>query len=108
NRLTDNILLLRYQGETAGTLRGTREKDLSQITSGRYDIFLSDLQIWTDNFILGVGPGESPNMREGASQFKLLAHVEMSRLLSEHGLFGFIISLTLFILPVVQFIRCRQ
>lgn len=108
NRLTDNILLLRYQGETTGTLIGKREKDISLITSGRWDVFLSDLELWSEHFLFGVGPGMSSRMREGFGTDKIAAHVEVSRLLSEHGLMGFLISLIILTLPVTQFFRCQQ
>lgn len=108
NKLTDNILLLRYQGETTGTLIGKREKDISLITSGRWDVFLSDLKLWSDHFLFGAGPGMSSRMREGLGNDKIAAHVEVSRLLSEHGLMGFFISLIMLTLPVTQFFGCRQ
>lgn len=108
NKLTDNILLLRYQGETTGTLLGKREKDISLITSGRWDIFVSDVEIWSEHFLFGVGPGMSSRMREGFENAKVAAHVEISRLLSEHGLMGFFISIIMLMLPVVQFVKCPQ
>lgn len=108
NRLTDNFLLLRYQGETTSTLIGKREKDISLITSGRWDVFLSDLQLWSEHFWFGVGPGMSSRMREGFGNEKVAAHVEVSRLLSEHGLMGFFIALIMLILPVSQFFGCQQ
>jgi hypothetical protein len=39
NRITGGNLLLRYQGETQGTLDGHREKTINVITTNRYDIF---------------------------------------------------------------------
>jgi hypothetical protein len=108
NKLTNNLLLLRYQGETTGTLLGRKEKNISVITSGRWDVFLSDLEIWSDNFFFGVGPGMSSRIRESFLGERVVAHVEVSRLLSEHGLMGFFISVIMLMLPVVQFFRCRQ
>lgn len=108
NRLTDNILMLRYQGETESTLAGKREKDISLMTSGRLDVFLSDVRIWSENFWLGVGPGESSNIREERGLGKVAAHVEISRLLSEHGLMGFFISLMLLTYPFKSFLVSRR
>lgn len=86
NRLTNGLLFLRYQGETSGTFAGTKEKDLNIITSGRLDIFLGDLELWADHPITGVGVAASRYMRERMTG--VVAHVELSRLFAEHGLFG--------------------
>lgn len=86
NRLTNGLLFLRYQGETAGTYAGTKEKDLNIITSGRLDIFLGDLELWADHPITGVGVAASRYMRERMTG--VVAHVELSRLFAEHGIFG--------------------
>lgn len=93
NRLTNGLLFLRYQGETSGTFAGTKEKDLNTITSGRLDIFLGDLELWADHPITGVGVAASRYMREKMTG--VVAHVELSRLLAEHGIFGFIYFLIL-------------
>ena len=86
--LTGGLLGLRYLGETAGTIAGTKEKSLNSITTGRVDIFLEDVQLWEDSPIFGVGVGASSYMRNFSSFY--LSHVEMSRLLSEHGILGLI------------------
>ena len=95
NAITGGVLELRYAGETNATLRGTREKDLNVLTTNRYDIFKADIKIWQDYFLLGagVGAGEFLRQNEGfeyyaASSQGVAAHVELSRLLSEHGLLG--------------------
>ena len=86
NRLTDGMLLLRYQGETQGTITGTKQKSFNSITSGRFDIFMGDLELWMDQPILGVGVAASKYLRERMNG--VVAHVELSRLLAEHGIFG--------------------
>jgi hypothetical protein len=86
NTLTNGNLLLRYQGETRGTLVGSKEKTLDTFTTGRLKVAQEDFQLWYDNFILGVGCGASQFLRETTQGFA--AHVEISRLLSEHGLLG--------------------
>lgn len=88
DNLTSGLLGLRYLGETEGTLAGTKEKSIDSITTGRFNIFLEDLDIWFDHFVLGVGAGASTFMRENSQYY--LTHVELSRLLSEHGLLGLI------------------
>lgn len=73
-RFTDGALLARF--EQAGT-------------AGRDVIARYDIEIWLDNFILGVGPGIAREHRRelGHAAF---AHTEFTRLLAEHGLFGLV------------------
>ena len=93
NTITKGNLLLRYQGDTHGTLMGVREKDLNVITSGRSDMFLGDIDMFFENTLLGVGVGGSRYERRIDNG--VIAHVELSRLLAEHGIFGLIIFLVL-------------
>jgi hypothetical protein len=88
NRLTDGMLLLRYQGETQGTMAGSKQKSLNSITSGRFDILTGDIELWLDHPVFGVGAGTSKYLRERMNG--VVAHVELSRLLAEHGLLGLI------------------
>ena len=88
DNLTGGLLGLRYLGETEGTLAGTKEKSIDSITTGRFNIFMEDLGLWEENVAFGVGVGASSFLR-GGSQF-YLTHVELSRLLSEHGVMGLI------------------
>lgn len=88
DNITGNALSLRYSGETAGTAEGYREKDLNVITSNRVEIYEGDLELWASEPFWGVGVGVSKHER---SKLKgVVAHVEFSRLLAEHGLFGLI------------------
>jgi hypothetical protein len=103
NRVTDNLLLLRYLGETNSTLAGNQDKSLNLLTTGRWDIFLSDLDIWGDHFAFGVGVGESAMVRTDYGLEAVAAHVELSRLIAEHGIFGFVISLLFLFLPFYVF-----
>ena len=107
NTMTKGQLLLRYSGETYGTLQGSKEKDLSQLTTGRWDILLNDIEIWQDHFVFGAGVGQSAEIRPMYGEHKAAAHVEVSRLLSEHGLLGFIISLIYILSPVVLFFNAQ-
>jgi hypothetical protein len=100
--ITGNSLALRYSGETAGTSEGYREKDLNIVTSNRLNIFLGDLDLWYTEPILGVGVGASKYLRttvEGT-----VAHVELSRLLAEHGIFG----LLFFVIWISLFFKIRS
>lgn len=107
NTVTNGQLLLRYSGETYGTLQGVKQKDLNQLTTGRWDIFLNDIKIWQDHFVFGVGVGQSAEIRPEYGEHEIIAHVEVSRLLSEHGLMGLIISIIYISTPIVLFFKAK-
>ncbi len=88
NEVTGGSLFLRYQGETQGTLIGSKEKTLDTYTTGRVSIFLGDWETFLKNPILGVEVGESRLYREESKN--QLSHVELSRVLAEHGIVGLI------------------
>lgn len=88
NRLTDGMLLLRYQGETSGTIAGNKQKSLNVVTAGRFDILMGDMELWIDHPVFGVGAGASKYIRERMNG--VVAHVELSRLVAEHGILGLI------------------
>lgn len=89
NQITGGMLLLRYQGETAATFDGRKEKTADVLTSGRVSIFNSDIEIWLSSPFLGTGCGSSKYMRDDTFDQNVAAHIEFSRLLAEHGIFGF-------------------
>ncbi len=88
DRITGGNLVPRYKGETPGTIGGYKEKTLNVFTANRLNVFKDDLQLWIEHPVLGVGVGASYHLRENTR--RVAAHVEMSRLLSEHGLLGLI------------------
>jgi hypothetical protein len=101
NQLTGGNLLLRYQGQTEGTLAGSAEYNADKITSGRIDILTKDLELWlSDPFttIFGVGVGASSFLRDDNEE-TVASHVELSRFLAEHGLLGMIYSLFFYAIP---------
>jgi hypothetical protein len=95
DNITGGKLLLRYQGETEGTYNYGAEKDLKKMTSGRSMIFEEDLKLWSQFPILGCGVGVSRYIRGGTEDRKVSSHVELSRLLAEHGIFGLIYFISL-------------
>jgi hypothetical protein len=68
--------------------------------SGRESIFLADLIVFTQYPILGVGPGSAMEARAAIGCISISAHTEQSRMLSEHGLYGFMALLLLIINPI--------
>lgn len=86
DKITGGKLVLRYQGETAGTIAGRKEKTLNVLTSNRIQIFSDDLKLWKEYPVFGSGVGASSYLRSKTKGY--LSHVEFSRLLSEHGIPG--------------------
>ena len=79
------FLLPRINEWTGGALE---ERYSSLDTTGRRSVAESDLKIWKENPILGVGPGLSSSYRLTWYGSKVSAHTEYTRALAEHGLFG--------------------
>lgn len=105
DKITGGLLVQRYQGETPGTLAGRKEKTLNVITSNRLQIFSDDLKLWKAHPLFGVGVGASQHLR-GKSKGEQ-SHIEISRLLSEHGIPGLIFTTILLILGVSIFRQQR-
>ncbi|GAB5522684.1 MAG: O-antigen ligase family protein [Roseivirga sp.] len=101
NTISGGTLLLRYQGETRGTLVGSKEKDLNQLTTGRLEIVLRDADIWRRNPVLGVGVGNARVVGKEDYDNAKIPHVEPSRLLAEHGILGLIIILMVYCYPFI-------
>jgi hypothetical protein len=109
-RVADNItggqLLLRYKGETRGTISGKKQKDINTLTANRYDILMDDIALWSEHPVLGVGVGASSYLREKTRG--LLAHVELSRLISEHGILGIIYFIILLYSGFKIFVKSKR
>jgi len=84
------VVLPRLNSLTGGALT-TRFENTS--TTGRTEIAESDLKFWDENPILGVGVGMSMFRDFGWKA----AHTEFTRLLAEHGSFGFVALMLLLI-----------
>ena len=95
NGITGGNLLLRYQGETQGTLLG-KEKTANHISSGRLEIFEKDFELFFKYPITGVGCGISQYLRD-KEKGKVASHLELSRLFAEHGFLGAINAYMLFV-----------
>lgn len=102
NSYTNNYLLYRYQGKTERSLQTGFDNtvDIDQISSGRYSIMMSDLRMFLAYPALGVGVGYSKIERVNFGGGEgLNAHLEISRLLAEHGLPGLVLVIMIFIYP---------
>ncbi len=79
------VLTPQLDAYTNGAL-SARYRELT--TTGRTQILLSDLTIFRENWLAGVGPGQSSSVRAAYALGDIAPHTEYSRLLAEHGLFG--------------------
>jgi O-antigen ligase len=107
DQITGGNLSLRYQGETAGTAGGYRDKDLSVLTSRRSSLVEAEFEIFANNPIFGVGPGAGYDEREKYEGVRIASHTEVTRLLAEHGVFGLIVAVIFLFYPVVRIRRIK-
>ncbi|MFK5983539.1 MAG: O-antigen ligase family protein [Flavobacteriaceae bacterium] len=83
-----------------------RTKD--DVSTGRVDIFNDELEAFYENPITGIGVGKAKEYRFEKSGIVAASHNEISRMISEHGLFGIIALLILIITPLVFRINNRS
>lgn len=99
---TSGLIDKRYANQDA---RGKEKK--SQL-SGREEIIESEITYFLDNPITGIGVGMGKEMRQKSVGEAVASHNEITRMLAEHGLFGILGLLILFITPFVLYIHNRQ
>lgn len=94
------LLVFPYLNNFTGGKLQERFEDTG--TSNRSEIIYSDLEIWADNPIFGIGVGESQRYRKRYINYSAASHTELSRLISEHGTFGAFSLLLLFVMTVLN------
>ena len=95
--ITGGLILNRYAGKNA---KGVQKKDAS---AGRGAIFEAQLESFYKSPFFGIGVGNGKYKRiESNIKVTAAAHNEVSRLLEEQGLLGFIALLILLIKPLVN------
>ncbi|MNY14238.1 hypothetical protein D3C86_1474070 [compost metagenome] len=92
----------RYKGEDALG----REK--SSNFSGREELAASELQMFMESPITGIGVGKNKEYREELTGRSAASHNEITRMLAEHGLLGIVNLLILLITPFVFYLDNRQ
>lgn len=102
NEASDNKLVRRYTG--AFEQKKYDQRTLKRVTSGRSEIFLIDLEIFSDYLLTGIGPGMGTTKRiDYGYKVMVAAHIEFTRLLAEHGILGLFALLILLLSPVALY-----
>jgi hypothetical protein len=99
---TSGLINKRYANQDA---TGRTKKDR---LGGREEIMDTELKLFMDNPVTGVGAGMGKVLRKESFGMEVASHNEISRMLSEHGLFGIFGLLILFIAPFILYINNRQ
>jgi O-antigen ligase len=99
---TGGLIEKRYANQDA---RG-REKG-SKLT-GRETLIESELDMFLDNPVFGIGVGKNKEYREAESGIEAASHNEISRMLAEHGSLGLIALIILIITPLLLYINNKQ
>lgn len=99
---TSGLINKRYANEDA--LGRAKESNLS----GREEIMDAEIKLFLDHPIMGIGAGMGKELRKESLGYEIASHNEITRMLSEHGLFGILGLLILFITPFVLYINNRQ
>jgi O-Antigen ligase len=99
---TSGLIDKRYANEDA---RG-RVKE-SKLT-GREVLIESEIKMFLDNPILGIGVGKNKEYRLETTGIDAASHNEISRMLAEHGMFGVFGLLILMLTPVILYVNNKQ
>jgi O-antigen ligase len=99
---TGGLINKRYANQDA---RGREKKSK---LSGREDIMASELQMFLDNPIFGVGVGRNKEIREKETGIVAASHNEITRMMAEHGSLGLVDLMILFFTPLFLFVNNRQ
>ncbi|MWB94531.1 O-antigen ligase domain-containing protein [Flavobacterium sp. GA093] len=99
---TSGLIEKRYANQDAA---GRTKKDR---LGGREAIMDIELKTFFENPVLGIGAGMGKQVRKDNFGVNVASHNEMTRMLSEHGLFGIFDLLILLITPLLLFFNNRQ
>lgn len=99
---TGGLINKRYANEDA---RGRQKKSK---LSGRENLISSELLMFLDNPVFGVGVGKNKEIREKETGIVAASHNEITRMLAEHGSLGLLNLMILFFTPLLLFVNNRQ
>ncbi len=83
-----------------------REKE--DITTGRADLINTELEAFYKYPWTGVGVGKTKEFRIALTGRETATHNEVSRMLSEHGIFGFLALMILILAPLIYRIKDKS
>ncbi|WP_264559514.1 O-antigen ligase family protein [Flavobacterium sp. N2270] len=99
---TDGLIDKRYANQDAsGKLKQSK-------LTGRETLIESELLMFWENPITGVGVGKNKEYREEQTGILLPTHNEISRTLAEHGFLGIVCLLIIFFTPLINFIDNKR
>ncbi len=99
---TGGLIGNRYANEDAMG----REKD--DVTTGRADLLAVEIEAFKENPFFGIGIGQGKFQFREEMGITSASHNEISRMLSEHGMFGIIALLVLLVAPMVTKLNGRK
>ncbi|GLB50852.1 O-antigen ligase family protein [Neptunitalea lumnitzerae] len=97
NIVSNGLLEKRYNNQDA---LGREKEDA---LGGREELIAYELEAFNENPFLGIGVGNNKFYREDESGIEAASHNEITRLLAEHGMLGFLAFSILFITPLARF-----
>lgn len=99
---TSGLINKRYANQDA---RGRVKDDR---LGGREQVMNTEIVLFKENPMVGVGIGLGKSYREQMLGQEVASHNEITRLLSEHGMFGIFILIILLITPLILFLTNYQ
>ena len=102
NFQTNGLIEKRYTNKDhLGRLKRDKSMDRKELAKEEINLFVK-------NPIVGVGVGNGNQIREIKLGSKVNSHDELTRLLAEHGLFGFLCVLILVLTPIFLFLKSKE
>ncbi|MEL1240170.1 O-antigen ligase family protein [Flavobacterium flavipallidum] len=95
---TSGLISKRYANQD---VKGRMKNDR---LGGREQIIGTELELFKENPVMGVGIGMGKSFREQMLGQEAASHNEITRLLAEHGMFGVLILLILFVTPLILYL----
>lgn len=99
---TDHLLLKRYLNQNPSGLSKKTE------VRGRHDIAMEEIQLFEENPIMGIGVGQTKEIRQSKYHTSISSHNEITRMLAEHGILGVVSLFILILTPFLLFLKDRR
>ncbi|WP_169313460.1 O-antigen ligase family protein [Aequorivita sublithincola] len=99
---TGGLIQNRYANEDA---LGREKED---VTTGRGDLLAVEYEAFRDNPFMGIGVGQGKFQFKEEIGITSASHNEISRMLSEHGMFGILALLVLILAPIITKMNGRK